>query len=42
MALRRRRRGKADSPVDSEGLRDAVRRTDANPQLVATAGSSGD
>jgi adenylate cyclase len=36
MPLRRRRK-KADSPVDSEGLRDVVRRTDANPQLVATA-----
>ena len=28
---------KADIPADSEGLRDVVRRTDANPQLVATA-----
>src|SRR6266496_1014207 len=37
MAMRRRRSRKADSSVDSEGLRDAVRRTDANPQLVATA-----
>jgi len=36
MPLRRRRR-KADSPVDPDGLRDVVRRTDANPQLVATA-----
>jgi adenylate cyclase len=37
MAVRRRRRKKTDSAADSEGLRDAVRRTDANPQLVATA-----
>jgi adenylate cyclase len=36
MALRKRRR-KPDAPVDSESIRDAVRRTDANPQLVATA-----
>ena len=36
MALRNRRRKKAD-PIDSEGIRDVVRRTDANPQLVATA-----
>jgi adenylate cyclase len=37
MALRRRRRKKPDPPLDSESLRDVVRRTDANPQLVATA-----
>ena len=37
MALRRRRRKKADPAIDSESIRDVVRRTDANPQLVATA-----
>jgi adenylate cyclase len=37
MALRRRRRKKPDPAVDSEGIRDVVRKTDANPQLVATA-----
>jgi adenylate cyclase len=37
MARRRNRRNKADSSVDSESIRDVVRRTDANPQLVATA-----
>ena len=37
MARRRRRRNKPDPPLDSEGIRDVVRRTDANPQLVATA-----
>jgi adenylate cyclase len=37
MAMRRRSRKRADSPVDSETIRDVVRRTDANPQLVATA-----
>ena len=37
MAPRRRRRKKADPPLDSESIRDVVRRTDANPQLVATA-----
>lgn len=37
MARRRNRRKKADPSVDSEGIRDVVRRTDANPQLVATA-----
>jgi adenylate cyclase len=37
MALRRRRPKKPDPPLDSEGIRDVVRKTDANPQLVATA-----
>jgi adenylate cyclase len=37
MARRRRRRNKADPTLDSEGFKDVVRRTDANPQLVATA-----
>jgi adenylate cyclase len=37
MARRRNRRKKADQSVDSESIRDVVRRTDANPQLVATA-----
>jgi adenylate cyclase len=37
MGLRRRTSKKADSPVDPESLREVVRRTDANPQLVATA-----
>ena len=37
MALGRRRRKKADPPLDSESIRDVVRKTDANPQLVATA-----
>jgi adenylate cyclase len=37
MPLRRRRRNKPDPPVDSETIRDVVRKTDANPQLVATA-----
>jgi len=37
MPMRRRRRKKADPPIDSEGLREVVRKTDANPQLVATA-----
>src|SRR5512144_3025389 len=37
MAQRRRRRGKPDRPVDPESIREVVRRTDANPQLVATA-----
>src|SRR6266498_2856765 len=35
-SMARRRRSKGDSPVDSESLREAMRRTDANPQLVAT------
>jgi adenylate cyclase len=33
----RRRRKRSEQPVDPESLRDVVRRTDANPQLVATA-----
>jgi adenylate cyclase len=33
----RRRRKSADSPIDPESIREVVRRTDANPQLVATA-----
>src|SRR4051812_25109243 len=37
MPLRRRRRKGADPPIDSESIRDVVRKTDANPQLVATA-----
>ena len=37
MALRKRRRKGADPAIDSESIRDVVRRTDANPQLVATA-----
>jgi adenylate cyclase len=37
MPLRRRRRKKPDPPIDSESIRDVVRKTDANPQLVATA-----
>jgi len=37
MALWRRRGKKPDPPVDPESLREVVRRTDANPQLVATA-----
>ena len=37
MPLRRRRRKKPEAPLDPEGLRDVVRKTDANPQLVATA-----
>ena len=37
MPLRRRSRKKPDPPLDPEGIRDVVRRTDANPQLVATA-----
>jgi len=37
MARWRRRKQKAETPVDPESLRDVVRRTDANPQLVATA-----
>jgi adenylate cyclase len=30
-------RKKGDQPADAQGIRDVVRRTDANPQLVATA-----
>jgi adenylate cyclase len=37
MASSRRRRKKADPAIDSESIRDVVRRTDSNPQLVATA-----
>jgi adenylate cyclase len=38
MALRRRKRKPSpDPPIDTEGIRDVVRKTDANPQLVATA-----
>ena len=37
MAMRRHRRKKPDPAVDSESLREVVRKTDANPQLVATA-----
>jgi adenylate cyclase len=37
MPLRRRRRKAPERPIDSESIREAVRRTDANPQLVATA-----
>jgi adenylate cyclase len=37
MPLRRRGRKRADQPLDSEGIREVVRKTDANPQLVATA-----
>jgi adenylate cyclase len=37
MPSRRRKRKGADTPVDSESIRAVVRRTDANPQLVATA-----
>jgi adenylate cyclase len=37
VALRGRSRKKGKGPVDQEGLRDAVLKTDANPQLVATA-----
>jgi adenylate cyclase len=34
---RKRRQRVPDPPLDPEGLRQAVRKTDANPQLVATA-----
>ena len=37
MALRRRTRKKADPALDAESFRDVVRKTDSNPQLVATA-----
>src|SRR5512132_2609382 len=37
MPLGRRRRKKSDERIDPESIRDVVRRTDANPQLVATA-----
>ena len=36
MALRRRKK-RPDPAVDAESIRDVVRKTDANPQLVATA-----
>jgi adenylate cyclase len=37
MPPRRARRKKPDQPLNGEGIRDVVRRTDANPQLVKTA-----
>jgi adenylate cyclase len=38
MALRRRKKKSTpDPPLDTESIRDVVRKTDANPQLVATA-----
>jgi adenylate cyclase len=37
MPARRSRRKKADQATNAEGIRDVVRRTDSNPQLVATA-----
>jgi len=37
MPARRGRRKKADQPVDADTIRDVVRRTDSNPQLVKTA-----
>jgi adenylate cyclase len=37
MPSRRVRRKKPDQTADAEGIRDVVRRTDANPQLVRTA-----
>jgi adenylate cyclase len=37
MPLRRRKPKKPEPALDAEGLRDVFRRTDANPQLVATA-----
>ena len=37
MPMRRRRRKKPEPSLEPEGLRDVVRKTDANPQLVATA-----
>ena len=37
MPARRGKRKKSDPPVDAEAIRDAVRRTDSNPQLVRTA-----
>jgi adenylate cyclase len=37
MALIRRSRKKPDPALEAEGIRDVVRKTDANPQLVATA-----
>lgn len=37
MPARRTRRKKVDLPRNTEGIRDVMRRTDSNPQLVATA-----
>ncbi|HEY3191572.1 MAG TPA: adenylate/guanylate cyclase domain-containing protein [Solirubrobacterales bacterium] len=37
MALRRRGRKKPDPAIDPASIREVVRKTDANPQLVATA-----
>ncbi|HSD25057.1 MAG TPA: adenylate/guanylate cyclase domain-containing protein [Solirubrobacterales bacterium] len=37
MPARRGKRKKGDQPVDAEAIRDVVRRTDSNPQLVRTA-----
>jgi adenylate cyclase len=37
MAMRKRRRKAPEPALDAEGIREAVRKTDANPQLVATA-----
>jgi adenylate cyclase len=37
MPLGGRKRKKSDERIDPESIRDVVRRTDANPQLVATA-----
>jgi adenylate cyclase len=37
VALSKRGRKRSETPVDAEGIRDVVRKTDANPQLVATA-----
>jgi adenylate cyclase len=37
MPARRVRRKKSDQAANAEGIRDVVRRTDSNPQLVATA-----
>jgi adenylate cyclase len=37
MPRRRSRRKNADQAANGEGIRDVVRRTDSNPQLVATA-----
>lgn len=37
MAERKRRRRKGDGALDADSIREAVRRTDANPQLVKTA-----
>ena len=37
MARWSRKKKKAETPVDQDSIKDVVRRTDANPQLVATA-----